>query len=67
MANSLQETQYVSFSKEERALYRVLEDRFRDNMNKHFERGTAERNYGMFMVQILRLRQCTAREDPSYS
>lgn len=53
-------TMVITFSSAERALYRILEQCFRDNLNRHFAAGTAERNYGMFMVQLLRLRQCTA-------
>jgi hypothetical protein len=53
-------TTRISFSREERAIYRMLEDRFRENMNYHLKKGTAQGNYNNFMVQLLRLRQCTA-------
>lgn len=35
------------------------ENRFRTNLNVFFAKGEARRNYGVFMVQLLRLRQCT--------
>jgi SNF2 family DNA or RNA helicase len=54
------ETKFISFSKEERVLYRILENRFRENLNRHFRQGTAQRNYGIFMLQLLRLRQCAS-------
>jgi SNF2 family DNA or RNA helicase len=54
------DTQFISFSREEKVIYRVLEDSFRENLNQHFASGTAQRNYSMFMVQLLRLRQCTS-------
>ncbi|KAL3423956.1 SNF2 superfamily protein [Phlyctema vagabunda] len=54
------EIQYIDFSLEERIIYRITETRFRENINSYFARGTDQRNYGMFMVQLLRLRQCTS-------
>jgi hypothetical protein len=57
-----QETVFIAFSKEERVIYRILEDRFRSNINMHFKKGTAAGNYSNFMVQLLRLRQATARK-----
>lgn len=56
----MQETKYLKFSREERVIYRVLENRFRENMNRHFANRTAEKNYATFLVQLLRLRQCTS-------
>jgi hypothetical protein len=58
----LKETQYISFSREEKVLYRILEDRFRENINREFRRGTAKNSYHYFLVFLLRLRQCTARQ-----
>ncbi|CZR69452.1 related to protein RIS1 [Phialocephala subalpina] len=50
---------YVQFSPEEQIIYRITENRFRSNLNTFFAKGSAGRNYGVFMVQLLRLRQCT--------
>ncbi|KFZ20291.1 hypothetical protein V501_00200 [Pseudogymnoascus sp. VKM F-4519 (FW-2642)] len=44
----------------ERAIYRTLEDRFRGMMNNHFKAGTAEKNYGLYLTQLLRLRQAAS-------
>ncbi|PVH71787.1 hypothetical protein DL98DRAFT_613085 [Cadophora sp. DSE1049] len=52
--------QYVHFSPEETIIYRITENRFRNNLNAFFKKGEASRNYGVFMVQLLRLRQCTS-------
>ncbi|KAK0112612.1 hypothetical protein ONS95_014355 [Cadophora gregata] len=52
--------QYVNFSPEETIIYRITENRFRNNLNAFFKKGDASRNYGFFMVQLLRLRQCTS-------
>lgn len=51
---------YIQFSAAEKIIYRLTENRFRANLNRFFERGDAARNYGVFMVQLLRLRQCTS-------
>ena len=67
---------YVQFSQEERIIYRIVsngvpnlyhslilhqtENRFRANLNTFLAAGTAGRNYTFFMVQLLRLRQCTS-------
>ncbi|KAH6718269.1 SNF2 family N-terminal domain-containing protein [Leptodontidium sp. MPI-SDFR-AT-0119] len=51
---------YVHFSPEESIIYRITENRFRNNLNAFFKKGEASRNYGVFMVQLLRLRQCTS-------
>ncbi|KAI9877522.1 MAG: hypothetical protein M1830_003663 [Pleopsidium flavum] len=50
----------VDFSKEERALYQILEERFRRDFNSYFAAGTAQKNYRNLMVKLLRLRQCTS-------
>ncbi|KFY99605.1 hypothetical protein V498_00610 [Pseudogymnoascus sp. VKM F-4517 (FW-2822)] len=50
----------VTLSGEERAIYRTLEDRFRGMMNCHFQAGTAEKNYGLYLTQLLRLRQAAS-------
>lgn len=50
----------VQFSPEETVIYRITENRFRDNLNMYFAKGEARRNYGIFVVQLLRLRQCTS-------
>lgn len=52
--------EHVSFSPEETIIYRITENRFRDNLNVYFAKGEARRVYGLFMVQLLRLRQCTS-------
>ncbi|KAH7409732.1 SNF2 family N-terminal domain-containing protein [Cadophora sp. MPI-SDFR-AT-0126] len=52
--------QYLHFSPEETIIYRITENRFRSNLNIFFKKGEASRNYGVFMVQLLRLRQCTS-------
>ncbi|CAG8974622.1 hypothetical protein HYALB_00009799 [Hymenoscyphus albidus] len=49
----------ISFSDEERIIYRITENRFRSILNSYIMRGDAKRNYTMWMVQLLRLRQCT--------
>lgn len=36
------------------------ENRFRANLNVFLANGTAQRAYGVFFVQLLRLRQCTS-------
>lgn len=51
---------YIHFSEEEKIIYRITENRFRSNLNIFFSNGEARRNYGTFMVQLLRLRQCTS-------
>ena len=51
---------YINFSPEEQIIYRITENRFRSNLNRYFEVGEARRNYSIFMVQLLRLRQCTS-------
>ncbi|KAE8441985.1 hypothetical protein EG329_004111 [Mollisiaceae sp. DMI_Dod_QoI] len=53
------EVVHVQFSPEEQIIYRITENRFRSNLNTFFAKGSARRNYGVFMVQLLRLRQCT--------
>jgi len=52
--------EFVNFSPAEKIIYRITENRFRANLNKFFERGDAARNYSVFMVQLLRLRQITS-------
>lgn len=54
------EIQYIQFSPEEQLIYRITENRFRANLNAFFRHGEARRNYSIFMVQLLRLRQCTS-------
>ncbi|KAL2066010.1 hypothetical protein VTL71DRAFT_2081 [Oculimacula yallundae] len=54
------EIKYVKFSVEETIIYRITENRFRNNLNAYFQKGDASHNYGVFMVQLLRLRQCTS-------
>ncbi|KAG9232866.1 SNF2 family N-terminal domain-containing protein [Amylocarpus encephaloides] len=49
----------IDFSQEESVIYRITEDRFRGIMNTFHAKGDKIRTYGMFMVQLLRLRQCT--------
>ncbi|KAG4442544.1 hypothetical protein IFR05_001956 [Cadophora sp. M221] len=49
---------YVHLSPEESIIYRITENRFRNNLNAFFKKGEASRNYSVFMVQLLRLRQC---------
>lgn len=49
----------LTFSNQEQALYRLVERCFRENLNRHLSRGTAARSYGVFFVQLLRLRQLT--------
>jgi hypothetical protein len=53
-------TTFLEFTKEEAFLYRTLEDRFRNNINRHFQAGNAQKNYGVFLAQLGRLRQATA-------
>ncbi|KFY84973.1 hypothetical protein V500_08836 [Pseudogymnoascus sp. VKM F-4518 (FW-2643)] len=50
----------LTLSGVERAIYRTLEDRFRGMMNDHFRQGTAEKNYGVYLTQLLRLRQAAS-------
>ena len=50
----------VTLSGVERAIYRTLEDRFREMMNCHFKHGTTEKNYGVYLTQLLRLRQAAS-------
>ncbi|RAL65691.1 hypothetical protein DID88_005359 [Monilinia fructigena] len=52
--------QQINFSREERIIYRITENRFRANLNVFLAKGTAQRAYGVFFVQLLRLRQCTS-------
>ncbi|KAF7947862.1 hypothetical protein EAE96_008939 [Botrytis aclada] len=52
--------QQLNFSREERIIYRITENRFRANLNVFLANGTAQRAYGVFFVQLLRLRQCTS-------
>lgn len=67
LANILQKAmRFVSFSKEESVIYRTLERHFRERINRHFAEGTAQKNYSMFMVLLLRLRQCTARKSENF-
>jgi hypothetical protein len=55
------EIQYVEFSKEEQIIYRITENRFRTNINKYFaDKNDPGSNYTIFLVQLLRLRQCTS-------
>ncbi|TVY73260.1 putative ATP-dependent helicase [Lachnellula suecica] len=51
---------YIDFSPEEKIIYRITENRFRRNINNYFQQGEVRRNYSVFMVQLLRLRQCTS-------
>ncbi|RDW80387.1 hypothetical protein BP5796_05085 [Coleophoma crateriformis] len=51
---------HIEFSKEERIIYRITENRFRQIINMRFARGSAQNSYGYFLVQLLRLRQCTS-------
>lgn len=51
---------YIQFSQEEKIIYRITENRFRSNLNAFFRKGEARSNYSAFMVQLLRLRQCTS-------
>ena len=50
----------IDFSKEERCLYEIIEDRFRADFNTHLREGTAPKNYRSMVVKLLRLRQLTA-------
>jgi SNF2 family DNA or RNA helicase len=50
----------IDFSKEERALYEIIEERFRMDFNLFLKEGTATRNYRTMVVKLLRLRQLTA-------
>ncbi|RDW69265.1 hypothetical protein BP6252_08285 [Coleophoma cylindrospora] len=50
----------IDFSKEERIIYRITENRFRNIINMRFAQGSAQNSYGYFLVQLLRLRQCTS-------
>ncbi|KAH0536030.1 hypothetical protein FGG08_007079 [Glutinoglossum americanum] len=50
----------VDFSKEERCLYEIIEERFRMDFNLFLREGTAKRNYRTMVVKLLRLRQLTA-------
>ncbi|TGO53614.1 hypothetical protein BCON_0120g00110 [Botryotinia convoluta] len=52
--------QQLNFSREEKIIYRITENRFRANLNVFLANGTAQRAYGVFFVQLLRLRQCTS-------
>ncbi|KAH8678935.1 SNF2 family N-terminal domain-containing protein [Tricladium varicosporioides] len=52
--------QYLHFSPEEQLIYRITENRFRTTLNTFIAKGDVRRNYGVFMVQLLRLRQCTS-------
>lgn len=52
--------EYVNFSPAEKIIYRITENRFRSNLNRFFAKGDAARNYSVFMVQLLRLRQITS-------
>ncbi|TAQ90570.1 hypothetical protein B7494_g1097 [Chlorociboria aeruginascens] len=54
------EVRFIDFSAEEKIIYRITENRFRSNLNTFFANGTAQRAYGLFLVQLLRLRQCTS-------
>lgn len=53
-------TKIVNMSDAEKTIYRLLEQKFRDIINQHFERGDSRKNYGVFLAQLLRLRQATA-------
>ncbi|KAG0646207.1 DNA repair rad5 [Hyphodiscus hymeniophilus] len=54
------EIRYLQFSSEERIIYRITENRFRALLNVYLANGTANKNYAVFLVQLLRLRQCTS-------
>lgn len=54
------ETKYLVMSEPEKIIYRMLEDKFRDIINMHFRKGTEQKNYGVFLAQLMRLRQATA-------
>ncbi|KAH8594411.1 SNF2 family N-terminal domain-containing protein [Bisporella sp. PMI_857] len=56
------EIQYVDFSTQERIIYRITENRFRANLNLYFagNRKDPRNTYANFLVQLLRLRQCTS-------
>jgi hypothetical protein len=41
-------------------VHEQTENRFRSNLNTFFAKDQAQRAYGVFMVQLLRLRQCTS-------
>ncbi|EPE28424.1 P-loop containing nucleoside triphosphate hydrolase [Glarea lozoyensis ATCC 20868] len=51
--------EYVDFSDEERIIYRITENRFRDMINQYIAKHDLSKNYAHFFVQLLRLRQCT--------
>ena len=50
------EIRMLDFSPMEKIIYRITENRFRVNLNKYFEQGDAQRHYGCFLLQLLRLR-----------
>ncbi|KAI9748708.1 MAG: hypothetical protein M4579_007142 [Chaenotheca gracillima] len=50
----------VEFSPRERLLYDAIEDEYRITFNKHFRKGTAKQYYRLWLVMLLRLRQCCA-------
>ncbi|RDL39913.1 uncharacterized protein BP5553_04253 [Venustampulla echinocandica] len=52
--------EYINFSQEEKIIYRITENRFRQTLNMFIAKGDIRRKYGIFMVQLLRLRQCTS-------
>lgn len=54
------ETTHVDFSREERALYVFLEDKFRDAINMTLMGKQLPDGYSNLLVMLLRLRQCTA-------
>jgi hypothetical protein len=51
---------YTRFSPQEKIIYRITEQRFRESMNTYFQKASGGKGYAFFMVQLLRLRQCTS-------
>lgn len=47
----------LEFSEEERSLYRCVEAKSRDTMNKYIKQGTVMKNYSQILVMLMRLRQ----------
>jgi len=54
------ETKILIMSEPEKVIYRLIEDKFRKIINEHFKKGDAQKNYGVFLAQLMRLRQATA-------
>lgn len=52
--------EHINFSPAEKIIYRITENRFRANINRYLAEGDAARKYGVFLVQLLRLRQITS-------